>query len=140
MSDRTVIAIKIEGFKFLSFAFNQQENIDPKESFNFEIGTTIEINQSLLNVRVMVRVIRVSINKEVAQAETATLFSVDGFEHFLSIDGNVKYPDGFLVTPVSLAISTTRGAILAKGAGSFLENIPLPIVVPKTFISAPAVL
>ena len=49
------------------------------------------------------------------------------------------YPDGFLVTPVSLAISTTRGAILAKGAGSFLENIPIPIVVPKTFVSAPAV-
>ncbi len=136
MSDRDVIGIRIKGFKFLAFAFKQQENIDAKESFNFEIATNIEINQSQLNVKVFVRVIRVSVNKEVAKAETATLFTVDGSEHFLSGDGNVKYPDGFLVTPVSLAISTTRGAILAKGAGSFLENIPLPIVVPKTFVPA----
>ena len=49
-------------------------------------------------------------------------------------NGKIKFPDFALMTMTSLSISTTRGGILAKRAGSFLENIPLPIVDPKVFV------
>jgi len=35
---------------------------------------------------------------------------------------------------IGIRFSTARGAILAKGAGSFLERLPLPIVDPKVFV------
>lgn len=134
MSNKNTIGIKFEAFKFVSFNFVQQENIAADEVFNFEIAANIETDKSRIVVYVLVRVIRQSNEEEVAKAQTATLFSVYNTEPHVSEDGAITYPNSLLVTPVSLAISTTRGAILTKGAGTFLENIPLPIIDPKDFV------
>jgi hypothetical protein len=134
MNERKKISIKFEGFKFLRFSFEQQEDVHPAEKFDFEIRTNIETYQSGIIVKVLVRVIRKSIDKQVAFFETASLISIVGIEHLLSEKGVIIYPEGFLITPISLAISTTRGAIMVKGAGTFLGNIPLPIVDPRVFV------
>jgi len=134
MSDIYKIGIKFEGFNFVRFAFEQQHDINESEDFSFEIATNIDFDKSVLIVRVFVIVSRKSVGKSVAHAETASFFHLEGADQIVEKGDFMKYPDGLLVTAISLAISTTRGAILAKGAGSFLEDIPLPIVDPKSFL------
>jgi len=137
--NRYQINFKFEGFKFLKFSFEQTDSIFDGEDFEFQLATNIEgsgpvkAETSHIIVKVIVLVRRKSLNKIVSNIETASLFRVEGIGKFVDKEGKVKYPETILSHLVSLAISTTRGAILAKGAGSFLENMPLPIVDPKNF-------
>ena len=140
-ADTVTVGIRYEGFKFLRFSFVETDDIG-KDALSVQL--TVDINdsgpvregQSNIVVKVNV-VITTSTEEIVANVETASVFGLDGIPADKVHDnGGVKYPESLLTTLVSLAISTTRGAILAKGAGSFLEKMPLPIVNPKGFVPA----
>ncbi|MEI6758800.1 MAG: hypothetical protein FDX18_10585 [Chlorobium sp.] len=137
MSEKNKIGIRFHGFRFLRFAFEQQDDIDTGEDFDIELGTNIDVDKSTIVVNVLATFSRKSSDKIVAQIETASLFQIKGIEPSEEQEEPPKYPEGLLVTAISLAISTTRGAIIAKGCGSFLEHFLLPIVDPKTFLPKP---
>ncbi len=137
LSEKNKIGIRFDGFRFLRFGFEQQDDIDTGEDFNVEIGTNIDVDKAAIVVKVLTTFTRKNIDKIVAQIETASLFQLKGIEHSEDHEGSEKLPDGLLVTAISLAISTTRGAIIAKGCGSFLEDFLLPIVDPKSFLPKP---
>lgn len=137
LSEKNKIGIRYSGFRFLRFGFEQQDDIDTGEDFDIELGITIEVDNSAIVVKVLATFSRKNVDKIVAQIETASLFQLNGIEHTEDHEGSEKLPDGLLVTAISLAISTTRGAIIAKGCGSFLEDFLLPIVDPKTFLPKP---
>jgi len=140
MKENYQIGFKYAGFRFLKFAFEEQESVLENEVFDFQISINIESSEvsddqeSQIIVKVIVLVGRKSENRMVADISTASRFDLKGVAGDLDEHGKIKYPETLLVTLVSLAISTTRGAILGKGGGSFLEKIPMPIVDPKTFV------
>ena len=134
LSEKNKIGIRFNGFKFLRFGFEQQSDIDTGEDFDIELGINLEVDKSAIVVKVLTTFSRKNVDKIVAQIETASLFQIKGIEPSEEQEEPPKYPEGLLVTAISLAISTTRGAIIAKGCGSFLEHFLLPIVDPKTFL------
>uniref|UniRef100_Q3APM7 Uncharacterized protein n=1 Tax=Chlorobium chlorochromatii (strain CaD3) TaxID=340177 RepID=Q3APM7_CHLCH len=135
MDNTTQIGIQYSGFRFKSFffqgLFDEQEN----EAFEFQTSLDIRTGSDRVIIGVMVLVNRKSDAQTYAKAETESLFLVEGVERTKDESCSLIIPQVLLITLVSLAISTSRGALLVKGAGSFLEKIPMPIVDPKVFVS-----
>lgn len=133
------IGLRYEGFRFLRFGFDDQ-NICSDEPLGVQFAVDIngsgpvQEGKTQIFIKVTVLFICETANKVLANIETVSSFGLEGVPDDIDDEGHVKYPETLLTTLVSLAISTTRGAILAKGAGSFLEKMPLPIVDPKGFI------
>lgn len=133
------IGIRFEGFKFLRFGFTEMGNCDD-DSLGVELSVDIndaapvEEGNTKIFVKVTVLFVCNSAKEIIANIEAVSLFGLEGVPDNADDEGHVKYPEALLTTLVSLAISTTRGAILAKGSGSFLERMPLPIVDPKGFV------
>jgi len=140
MAENNAVGLKYVGFRFLKFAYEQQENILEQEVFDFPLSVNIKISEVPQDesyqviVTVFVQVVRKSIEEIVTEIVTSSIFHATGGGIELTENGKIKFPDFALMTMTSLSISTTRGGILAKRAGSFLENIPLPIVDPKVFV------
>jgi hypothetical protein len=138
-ADTVTVGIRFKEFKFLRFGFVEKDNISEEDlgvqlTVDFNDSGSVKEGQSKIIVKVIV-VITTSTEEIVANVEAASVFGLDGIPPDKVHDnGVVKYPESLMTTLVSLAISTTRGAILAKGAGSFLEKMPLPIVDPKEFV------
>ena len=133
------VGVKYEGFRFLRFGFVEQDDCND-EALGIQLFIDIDDTGSVLDgkakifVKVAVLFVRDGDKEIVANNHTVTLFRREGVRNQAEVPGHVTYPDMLLTTLVSLAISTTRGAVLAKGAGSFLEMKPLPIVDPKAFV------
>lgn len=129
------IGIQYLGFRFKSFSFYELLGLQENETFDFQTSVDIKTGSDRVIIGVMIQVHRKSDEQIYANAETESLFLVEGLESVKDESGSLMIPQGVLVTLVSLAISTSRGALLVKGAGSFLANIPMPIVDPKVFVS-----
>jgi hypothetical protein len=135
------IGIRYEGFRFLRFGFVDQINCGDEPlgvQIVVDIDRSIPVQEGKTQILVKVTVLFVCESNEeiVANIETVSLFGLEGIQENIDDEGQVRYPKTLLTTLVSLAISTSRGAILAKGAGSFLEKMPLPIVDPKKFVAS----
>lgn len=133
------IGVKYEGFRFLRFGFVEQDDCND-EALGIQLFVDIDDTGSVLDgkakifVKVAVLFVRDGEKEIAANIETVSQFGLEGVRNEVDEKVPVKYPQMLLTTLVSLAISTTRGAVLAKGAGSFLEMNPLPIVDPKAFV------
>lgn len=68
-----------------------------------------------------------------ASIKVAFTFGIDNFADFKSGD-DVDFPDQFLVSMVSISISTLRGIMYSQFRGTFLNNTILPIIDPKSFV------
>lgn len=137
--DTVFVGIRYTEFKFLRFGFVEKDNIGEEVlgvQLTVDIDDSEPVHEGQSNIVVKVIVVITNGTEEiVANAEAASIFGLDGIPlDKVHDNGVVKYPESLLTTLVSLAISTTRGAILAKGAGSFLDKMPLPIVDPKVFV------
>jgi hypothetical protein len=133
MEKRAQIGIQYSGFRFNSFSFREPAGIGENESFNFETSIAIRTANDRIIIGIMILVNRKSDGVTYAKAETESLFLAQGLEQATDRLGNINVPEDLLFTVISLAISTSRGALMVKGAGTFLEKIPMPIVDPKSF-------
>ena len=52
LSEKNKIGIRFDGFRFLRFGFEQQDDIDTGEDFNVEIGTNIDFDKAAIVVKV----------------------------------------------------------------------------------------
>ncbi|NTW84039.1 MAG: hypothetical protein HGB36_11850 [Chlorobiaceae bacterium] len=138
--DNKEFGFRFHGFKIVKFSYEQQDDVDNGEDFEFQVGISLgfaktdaeDIEQ--INIKVSALIERKSINKEVANIEAISVFQTKEFSKIPENNNCLKYPKPFIITLVSLAISTTRGAILAKGGGSFLELMPMPLIDPKEIV------
>jgi hypothetical protein len=133
MEKRTQIGIQYSGFRFKSFSFSEPVGVGANESFNFETSMAIRTASDRIIVGLMIQVNRKSDGVTYAKAETESLFLAKGLEQAADKVGNINVPEDLLFTVISLAISTSRGALMVKGAGTFLEKMPMPIVDPQSF-------
>lgn len=137
--DPYTVGIRFDGLKFIRFGFIEKEGFHDED---LSVQLSVDINdddfvqdgKANIFVKVSVLFLIESEKEVVANIEVVSLFGLEGIHDDAIKDGHVTYPEALLTTLVSLAISTTRGAVLAKGAGSFLERMPLPIVNPKEFV------
>jgi len=133
MEKRAQIGIQYSGFRFKSFSFREPAGVGANESFNFETSMAIRTASDRIIVGLMIQVNRKSDGVTYAKAETESLFLAKGLEQATDKVGNINVPEDLLFTVISLAISTSRGALMVKGAGTFLEKMPMPLVDPQSF-------
>lgn len=137
MEKKKNIGFQFSGFRITAFSFKApEEPLGENESFDFETSVGVSHESSALIVKVGI-VVQRSLNQvRYASMITETLFSIEGLDIDNLTGAVVDVPTDFYAMVISLAISTTRGALLVKGAGSFLERVPLPIVDPKPYAQA----
>ncbi len=133
MEKRAHIGIQYSGFRFKSFSFREPVGVGGNESFNFETSMAIRTANDRIIVGLMILVNRKSDGVTYARAETESLFLAKGLEQAEGKTGSINVPEDLLFTVISLAISTSRGALMVKGAGTFLEKMPMPLVDPQSF-------
>jgi hypothetical protein len=133
MEKRVPIGIQYSGFRFKSFSFSEPAGVGKNESFNFETSIATRTANERIVVGLMILVNRKSDGVTYAKAETESLFLAKGLDQAADKSGSINLPENLLFTVISLAISTSRGALMVKGAGTFLEKIPMPIIDPQSF-------
>lgn len=103
----------------LHYQIEHKFDIDTKEGV-FTVSFRITVVPSKQN------------NEELASIETTTSFTVIGIDP----EDIVKLPDDVIVTFVSIAYSTTRGALAAKAQGSIVGEVPMPLIDPVDVVKS----
>lgn len=100
--------------------------------FEFEITVSADKSKKTISIKLAVK-LKISTESdsyEACQIETESTFKIRKFSHLFK-DDSVKLPKDFLITLASIHYSTTRGALIAKGAGSIVDRFVMPVVNPK---------
>jgi hypothetical protein len=115
---------------FVIGGFSIAEPIKPPNKLDFDISKSVGFpKENMLAVRVLVNIHDQS-NKEnpICTASTISYFTLS--ESLFSLKnkkGNIQIPWQVLRTITSVSISTTRGVIIAKGSGTLLGGIIIPL-------------
>ena len=114
--------------------------LDPKKlSIGFNIGFNWDYEKENFYVRLTV-VYKYKIeneNVELVRFTSTTGFLIKGLKDTLIVDENktsFKLPDNLMLTCISAAISSSRGMLAYKLAGTILANYYLPLIDPKNFL------
>jgi len=68
--------------------------------------------------------------------KTLTTYSLSNMDKLINEDGHFVLPKGLAVTLLSIALSTTRGALVVKSEGNILSKAILPLADPKEMYEA----
>jgi hypothetical protein len=130
------IKFQLEGIEILEVNLKHPEVALPvprKYNFNTKIKTALNPAQKQFHVIPEVTVIYDEDKSVHASIKVALTFEIDNFADFKSDEG-FDFPDQFLVSMVSISISTLRGIMYSQFRGTFLNNTILPIIDPKSFV------
>ncbi|MCW9709206.1 hypothetical protein [Fodinibius salsisoli] len=73
---------------------------------------------------------------ELGSIHTLTTYHISSIDELLTDDGNLLIPKGLAISLLSIALSTTRGALIAKSEGNILSKEILPLADPKEMYEA----
>jgi hypothetical protein len=130
------IKFQLAGIEIMEVSLKHPEEALPvPRLYNFEtkIKTTINLAQKRFNVIPNVDVIYDEDKSVHATVKVNFAFEIENFADFKSGEG-FDFPDQFIVTMVSISISTLRGIMYSQFRGTFLNNTILPIIDPKSFV------
>lgn len=136
------ISFRISSIKTLKFYIDNLSVVAnaKNESFEFNISLAVFIDSVKNNVGFDI-VFDVYSDKsksiQLCELITRTEYNIINFQDVIkpkSTSNQFEIPDQFMLTLVSIALSTTRGIFAAKIEGSALSNVIMPVVDPKTFI------
>lgn len=99
--------------------------------FNLSMEQRFDFKDSCIHMLVHVIGKYVKTERELFSFKSAISFSVLDFKQYTDAKKEKhKFPNGFLITLNSIAISTTRGLMYSQFKGTYLQNAILPIVDP----------
>ena len=108
------------------------------KNYTFEVTcvNTAMIPENLVNIQVDVRVFLDPEKKtQLGLLSLSNLFSVNDLIRFADEKTKTyQLPEQYEVTLISISLSHSRAILLAKCAGTFLQNALLPIMDPKDFV------
>lgn len=134
------IGLRFVQFKTLHFWMQPpvQEPAEGKVDFMVNAGGGIienVRNRLALLIKVSVHIKDGEAGKlRIGEIETESIFELEGIEIGFGSDGKLNVPEQVMITFLSLAVSTTRGALSTRGAGTSLERFVLPIMNPKDLL------
>lgn len=133
MEKKVEIQFAIESFEIIGFSSHTPKTPVRKDRLNFQIQHLFKIEPKLniFNVGFRIQVTDGKQNKqELANIETITAFKIKEVE-----SGSLnQIPEHLVVTFLSIAYSTTRGALAAKSQGTVVGEVPLPLINPTEVI------
>lgn len=135
MSDKKELYFSLKGFQILNFSFYTPESQIRKDRINFGVQHRFRKgdDNGLFHVDIKVKVAPgKKAGKNIAFIETQTSYLIKGLKE----KGLNTIPKDLLITLFSIAYSNTRGALAAKGQGTILGDIPLPLIDPVKVIES----
>src|SRR5699024_5503107 len=115
-------------------------NLDPpkkeinleKIDYNIQFRTDADIEAETLCIefKITVQVGRKEALK-LGSIQTLTIYKLSTIDPLIKDDGNIVVPEGLAISLLSIALSTTRGALAVKSEKNILSDVPLPLVDPK---------
>lgn len=129
----------IESFEILEYEYSGAENnIDLKElgfQVQFKHQADIEAGMFTIEFKITAQLGRDN-PEELGYILTRTTFSLSGMDELINENGNFILPKQLAITFLSIALSTTRGALVAKSEGNILSKTVLPLANPKEMYEA----
>lgn len=133
MDKNSEIHFAIESFEIIGFSEQKPASHIRKDRITFQIQHmfTTDNEQQLFKVGFRIQVFDGKLKKtELSKIETVSSFSLKSDEP----DVMNKIPEHLVVTFLSIAYSTTRGALMAKAVGSITGEVPLPLINPTQIV------
>ena len=129
-------SFKIEGIELLEYSLKAPQTILPDNlEYKFEIGIEHKISIELSKIFVIcsIAIHCESENTQFAHAKISCIYDLPDVDKFMDKENNkIQLPEIIGVTLNSISISTSRGVMFTLLRGTFLHNVILPIVDPKT--------
>lgn len=139
--DNINITFKIASIKTLKFLIDNVEAATKTAitsfEFNLSIASFVDSSKKIIGFNVIVDVFTdKSLSVKVSELITQIVYDIVNFEQVVYHDKDkkeLKIPDPFMTTLLSIALSTTRGIFAAKTEGSVLDKVYIPVLDPKLF-------
>ena len=133
------IQFKFQSYRLVNFYYQEppEGSINKRQpDLNFNLQSAFQFNKEKKTISTIFR-INIKTKKDkptlVSTMEVHFDFKIRNFESFL-IEDSVKVPKDFIAILMNLSVSTARGILLARGAGTILERAILPIIDPRKLI------
>ncbi|MDP3830182.1 MAG: hypothetical protein Q8Q47_02855 [Ignavibacteriaceae bacterium] len=139
MSEPINISFRIKNISTLEFSIRniQLDQTFDKDQFPIQIslGTQIDPLNKFISVDTFVNIFADPENKnKICGLTTRVVYEVENLQSTVVVEGNnIKIPESFMTTLISIALSTTRGILTAKTEGTLLHDVFMPIVNPTSF-------
>lgn len=130
----------LNSFEILSYSYDKpEEEIDLKD-LGYQIQFKPEANKENETVSIKFKVTGQIGEKDplvLGSISTLTIYNLSNMENLITEDGKRFFlPKGLAVTLLSIALSTTRGALVAKSEGNLLSQAVLPLADPNELYEA----
>lgn len=135
------VEIAISKIKEEEFIFRNEDIKkfnEKKLEIGFNFGFDWELDEEKFIIKTTINYnYRIGSNLvELVRFSSITEFHVIGLSEILNVDGNkFQLPDFFMMTFISTAVSSGRGMLAYKLAGTYLSDYYLPLIDPKDFMN-----
>lgn len=129
----------LKSFEILDYSYKGSKEEFNKEKLGYliQFKPDADLEESTISIKFIVTG---QIGKEdpikLGSIETLTTYNISDINELLTDEGNLLIPKGLAVTLLSIALSTTRGALVAKSEDNILSKEVLPLADPKELYEA----
>ena len=128
------ISYQLRKIRQNNFAFNNKfrggSNV-PEINFNIQQSFEFQSEEKQLNITLLVNLIEAKTKNLLASLEIGYDYYIQEYEELTQTN---EIPVSFLAVLLGLSLSSTRGILFSKTAGTILENYYLPILNPTGII------
>lgn len=131
------ITFGIQDFEVLSYSYEKPEESIRKDRIGYNIQFLTGGNADKEQFWIDIKATGQYGKKDpiiLGEIVTRSIFQVENIKHLFNEDGSVTLPDKLVTTMLSIAFSTTRGALAIKAEGNILAGAILPLVDPKKLL------
>lgn len=131
----------LEAFEILEYEYDYEgpeHDIDLRElgfKLQFEHKADLEAGTFAIKFNVTAQIGKDN-PLELGHISTRTIYSLSNMDELINDEGHYVLPKGLAITLLSIALSTTRGALVAKSEGDILSEAILPLADPKEMYEA----
>ncbi len=132
----TTINFQIEGIELLEYSVNSPSIKLPENiQYRFDLSIEHKISVELKKVFVITsfKILNDDLKLNFGQAIISCVYAFPDVDSFLNKENKVELPQILIDVLNSISLSTSRGVMFTLFRGTFLHNVILPIVDPKTF-------
>lgn len=133
------IAFSIKGIELLDYSISSPTRpIETQTPFRFDMNIEHRFNLETKTIFVVVvfNILIENTETQLGHAKISCSYTIANLDEFVD-NGKITFPDNFIITLNSISLSTCRGVLFTLFRGTFLHNTILPIVDPKSFVTAP---
>lgn len=140
-SKKIDVTFRISSIKTLKLLLDNTDEASKTDrndfQFNISLTTFLDPVNKIIGFNVIQDIfIDKELTKKVCELITRIEFNVENFKEIVTHNDKIKefrIPDQFMMTLISISLSTSRGIFAAKVEGSALEGVYMPVVNPAQF-------